>query len=87
MHALFVCHCVLRKGPPEKIAFPTVSQNTNPFQVLPSFLMTLGRKIDSAELMKARGRHVLIEPSCMHDVFVWQDKLEPHKDGNRRCEE
>lgn len=40
------------KGPAEKALFPTVSQTTNPYQILPSFLMILGKKIDSASLVQ-----------------------------------
>ena len=41
--------CVLRlKGSADKIQFPAVSQNTNPYQVLATFLVILGRKIDLA---------------------------------------
>lgn len=55
------------KGPAEKTMFPTVSQTTNPFQVLPQFLMTLGKKIDSASLVKA-GTWVLVRitTACMY---------------------
>lgn len=55
------------KGPAEKTMFPTVSQTTNPFQVLPQFLMTLGKKIDSASLVKA-GTWVLVSKTtaCMY---------------------
>ena len=49
MHA----HMLRLKGPPEKTPFPTVSQTSNPYQVLPQFLLTLGKKIDSASLIKA----------------------------------
>ena len=49
MHA----HMLRLKGPPEKTPFPTVSQTCNPYQVLPQFLLTLGKKIDSASLIKA----------------------------------
>lgn len=48
---------LLRKGPPEKTQFPTISQTSNPYQVLPSFLMILGKKIDSACNAKARTFH------------------------------
>ncbi|CAJ1359469.1 unnamed protein product [Effrenium voratum] len=40
------------KGPPEKLSFPTISENTSPFSVLPAYLLVLGRKIDSAATCK-----------------------------------
>jgi hypothetical protein len=48
----------VRKGPVEKLAFPTLQQNTSPFQQLGAFLLVLGRKIDNAQAVKAGNGHV-----------------------------
>ena len=46
--------CILRtKGPPEKLAFPSISQTTNPYLMLPNMLLVLGRKLDNALQLKA----------------------------------
>lgn len=81
------------KGPAEKVTFPTCSQTMNPFQILPSFLMILGRKLDG-------GSQVQDPSACMfffmHACFFFQscktpssgkDKLEPFKDSNSRAKE
>ena len=39
-----------------RLVFPTLQQNTSILQVLPTWIETLGRKIDSAESEKARSR-------------------------------
>lgn len=55
MHACVHAVLMLRtKGPAEKLAFPAVSQSTNPFTLLPSVLLLLGRKIDNALSLKDR---------------------------------
>ena len=41
------------KGPPEKLAFPSISQTTNPYLMLPNMLLVLGRKLDNALQLKA----------------------------------
>ena len=51
MHACILIKLRI-KGPAEKTMFPTVSQTTNPYQVLPQFLHILGKKTDSASLVK-----------------------------------
>ena len=38
-----------------RIVFPTLQQNTSILQVLPTWIETLGRKIDAAECEKAFG--------------------------------
>lgn len=68
MHACMHAHvqnmilnALRTKGPPEKTMFPTVSQTTNPFQVLPQFLLILGKKIDSASVLKASHMHACMQ--------------------------
>ena len=38
-----------------RIAFPSLQQNASLLQVLPTWIETLGRKIDSAEVEKAES--------------------------------
>lgn len=59
MHGFFLCLlCVnvlknyLRKGPLERVPFPTLSQTQSPFQQLGHHLLLLGKKIDAAQLSK-----------------------------------
>lgn len=42
-----------RKGPVERISFPTLSQTQSPFMQLGQFLHLLGKKIDAAQNHKA----------------------------------
>ena len=60
------------KGPAEKVTFPTCSQTVSPFQILPSFLTILGRKLDGGSqiqdpllCMHACLAHV----NCMHVAY------------------
>ena len=46
--------CWNRKGAPERIQFPTLSQTVSPFQQLGIHLAILGKKIDGAQLVQAR---------------------------------
>ena len=43
------------KGPAERLAFPSVSQSSNPFVQMGSILLILGRKIDNSMAMKDMG--------------------------------
>lgn len=45
--------CDLRKGPAERAQFPTMSSVSSPYQQLGQFILVLGRKIDSAQELKA----------------------------------
>lgn len=77
MHACMHVECTLRtKGPPEKTMFPTVSQTTNPYQVLPQFLLILGKKIDSASLVKATCMH-----ACMAIAKSYSVRLDSNMGG------
>lgn len=77
------------KGPAEKTMFPTVSQTTNPFQILPQFLLILGKKIDSASAIKAGhlGMTWNVMQNHVHEFHVMQDKLEPYKSQGKRPDE
>lgn len=44
----------LRSGKADKLAFPTLQQQTSPFQQLGAFVLVLGRKIDLAQSAKER---------------------------------
>ena len=53
------------KGPSERITFPTCSQTTDPFQLLPSFLLILGKKMDGASAVQDFHAY-----TCMHSYIV-----------------
>ena len=49
---LHACDLARTKGPAKKLAFPSVSQTTNPYAVLATVLLVLGRKLDNAMQIK-----------------------------------
>lgn len=53
MHDFFLVCFESRKGPLEKIPFPTLSQTQSPYQQLGHHILLLGKKIDAAEVQKA----------------------------------
>lgn len=53
---LCVCVCAgltLRKGPVERVSFPSTASTVSPYQQLGQYIMILGQKIDSARDLKA----------------------------------
>ena len=97
MHALhmfeifqWLAHVLLRtKGPPEKVNFPVCSETTNPFQLLPSFLMILGRKIDGASQMKETFKFAIqskVSTRVCLIVLDGQEKLDLHQTHKRASE-
>ena len=70
--------CWIRKGAPERIQFPTLSQTVSPFQQLGLHLAILGKKIDSAQVVQARP-----VSTCKVDG---QERLEPHL-ANKKVKE
>lgn len=52
-----------------RLVFPTIQQNTSILAVLPSWLETLGRKIDSAESEKAGCPFLHVE-SCLTNILL-----------------
>lgn len=53
VHACLLIVLGVRKGPMEKIPFPTLSQTQSPYQQLGHHILLLGKKIDAAEVQKA----------------------------------
>ena len=68
------------KGPAEKLAFPAVSHSTNPFTLLPSILLLLGRKIDNASALKDRCdvNDSYLPRIEMGTVTVLKERLDAH---------
>lgn len=58
---LFEHICDLRKGPAERAQFPTMSSVSSPYQQLGQCILVLGRKIDSAQELKADLQKLGIE--------------------------
>lgn len=52
IHACCFDNSAPRKGPLERVPFPTLSQTQSPFQQLGHHLLLLGKKIDAAQLQK-----------------------------------
>ena len=76
-----------RKGPLERVPFPTLSQTQSPFQQLGHHLLLLGKKIDAATL-EGVG-HCMCKKYCfvMYSMdIMWQEKLEPHTSDKKALE-
>lgn len=43
---------VPRKGPAERLAFPSLSHNSCPFGILGTFILMVGKKLDNAMELK-----------------------------------
>lgn len=48
------------------MSFPTVTANTSPMSVLPSWVEVLGKKIDKIQAELDRGGYFALLHSCMH---------------------
>lgn len=60
--------CSRLKGSADKIQFPAVAQNTNPYTILSTFLVILGKKLDLALSVKDTDHAVLF--LCVHMAFI-----------------
>lgn len=86
-----------RKGPIERVQFPTMSSVISPFQQLGQYILILGRKIDSAQELKDSWyvcASIFGNELCMCIfwetcalTFLWQEKLEKYSDSNGKAKE
>ncbi len=96
------CHCVcmalIRKGPIERVSFPAASKTVSPFQQLGTYIMILGQKIDSAQVVKAgflgwtwalQALRFWIEyVGTWHAVCLpFQEKLDQYASSNAKAKE
>ena len=86
VYCVYVLKIYLRKGPLERVPFPTLSHTQSPFQQLGHHLLLLGKKIDAAQLTKDHVLNV-----CLHEILLQphaclKEKLEPHSSDKKAAE-